>query len=163
MLKIVKSLFVVSVASAVVCSTVYAANAEVNCPVCASANEADIAALFTRWNDSLKTGDAKEVAKNYADDAILLPTVSNKVRLTNDERIDYFEHFLEGKPTGSIDTSHIVINCNDAMDVGTYTFKFADGSEVQGRYTFTYKWDGKEWLISSHHSSAMPETGAHAH
>lgn len=160
-----KSLFAISILLA---SSCFANEAQIkpDCPavpVCANATNEDIAALFTRWNDSLKTGDAKEVAKNYASDAILLPTVSNQVRLTDAQRVDYFEHFLEGKPVGEINSSHILISCDDAIDVGTYTFKFANGSEVSGRYTFTYKWDGKNWLISSHHSSAMPETAPAAH
>ncbi|RAL71573.1 hypothetical protein CSC35_5288 [Enterobacter hormaechei] len=33
----------------------------------------------------------------------MLPTVSNKARLTDAERVDYFEHFLAKKPTGKID------------------------------------------------------------
>lgn len=124
---------------------------------CASVSEADISALFERWNASLQTGDASKVASNYADDAVLLPTVSNQVRLTRDERIDYFEHFLEKKPVGTIDSRTIRIGCDKAIDSGTYTFKFDDKSEVNARFTFTYKWDGDNWLITSHHSSAMPE------
>ena len=46
---------------------------------------------------------------------------------------------------------------NSAVDSGLYTFRFTDGSSVRARYTFAYKRVGGDWLISSHHSSAMPE------
>ena len=125
--------------------------------VCVKATDAQIEGLFERWNETLKSGDAKKVSANYLSDAVLLPTVSNKVRLTDAERVDYFEHFLEKKPTGKIDSRTIRTGCNKAIDSGVYTFTFADKSTVTARYTFTYAWDGKDWKISSHHSSAMPE------
>lgn len=126
-------------------------------PECAKVDRAQIEGLFDKWNTSLQTGDAKKVSENYLSDAVLLPTVSNKVRLTDAERVDYFEHFLEKKPVGKIDSRTIRLGCNKAVDAGTYTFTFADKSTVSARYTFTYAWDGKDWKISTHHSSAMPE------
>ncbi len=124
---------------------------------CRAASEKDIAGLFERWNASLQTGEPKKVVANYATKSILLPTVSNKPRLTPAEKEDYFVHFLESKPAGTIDQRTIEVDCNSALDAGLYTFRFGDGSTVKARYTFTYKWDGKQWLITSHHSSAMPE------
>ena len=47
-----------------------------------------------------------------------------------------------------------------AVDAGLYTFRFADRTEVRARYTYTYRWSGRRWLISSHHSSVMPEAAA---
>ncbi|WP_225084673.1 SgcJ/EcaC family oxidoreductase [Pectobacterium colocasium] len=125
---------------------------------CVKTDKKEIASLFDRWNVALQTGDAKKVNRNYASDAVLLPTLSGKPRTTDAERIDYFEHFLAKKPVGKIDTSTIRIGCNDAVDTGTYTFRFGDGSEAKARYTYTYIWDvkQKQWLISSHHSSATP-------
>jgi uncharacterized protein (TIGR02246 family) len=126
---------------------------------CKPVTKAEIAALFDRWNASLQTLDSHKVVANYAADSILLPTVSNKPRLTAAEKEDYFEHFLENRPSGKIDMSHIEIDCNTAVDAGLYTFTFAKtGAVVHGRYSYTYRWDGKQWLITSHHSSAMPET-----
>lgn len=126
---------------------------------CKAASEKDIASLFDRWNASLQTGDPQKVVSNYAQKSVLLPTLSNKPRLTPDEKADYFEHFLARKPVGSIDSRSIEVDCNSAIDAGLYTFRFGDGSSVQARYSFTYKWDGKRWAITSHHSSAMPERG----
>ena len=69
------------------------------------------------------------------------------------------------RPVGKIDMRHIQIDCNKAVDSGLYTFTFGKtGQQVKARYTYTYRWDGKQWKISSHHSSALPEKpGAAAH
>jgi uncharacterized protein (TIGR02246 family) len=126
--------------------------------VCKATSEQEIAALFDRWNRSLQTGNPNAVVANYAERSVLLPTVSNKPRRTPAEKEDYFRQFLKNKPVGKIDARTIEIDCNTALDVGLYTFTFgATGAKVKARYTYTYKWDGKQWLITSHHSSAMPE------
>ncbi|VTU15260.1 Calcium/calmodulin dependent protein kinase II Association [Variovorax sp. PBL-H6] len=125
---------------------------------CKSTSEREIAALFDRWNQSLQTGDPRKVVANYADRSVLLPTVSNTPRLDAAQKLDYFQHFLENKPFGRIDSRTIEIGCTSAVDAGLYTFTFArTGAVVKARYTYTYKWDGSQWLITSHHSSAMPE------
>lgn len=124
---------------------------------CKPTSRQEIAALFDRWNQSLQTGDPRKVAANYTEDAILLPTVSDKPRLTTAERVEYFEHFLADHPSGKIDLRRIYLGCNSAVDSGLYTFTFArTGAVVPARYTYTYRWNGKSWLITSHHSSAMP-------
>lgn len=138
-------------------SSIVSSSALAQAASCHSADEKEIAALFDRWNNSLKTGDPKKVSANYAAHSVLLPTLSNTPRLTPAAKEDYFTHFLVGKPVGKIDSRTIQIDCNMAFDAGLYTFTFGDGREVKARYTYTYKWDGGQWFITSHHSSAMPE------
>ncbi|MDO4687181.1 MAG: SgcJ/EcaC family oxidoreductase [Corynebacterium sp.] len=129
-----------------------------NMDKCAADNsDAEISALLDRWFESLKTGDSKKVVENYADSSVLLPTVSNKVRFSAEEKEDYFNHFLEKKPVGTVDDRWIEADCNTATDSGLYTFTYEDGTQTKARYTFTYRWDGEQWRITSHHSSAMPE------
>ena len=126
--------------------------------ICKATTEQEITSLFDRWNQTLLTGNPHQVVANYAERSILLPTVSNKPRLTPAEKEDYFHHFLENRPSGRIDMRFIAINCNTAIDAGLYTFTFAKtGEKVSGRYSFTYRWNGSDWLITSHHSSALPE------
>ncbi len=149
-----------------VVETVAAVETQNNAPAMESAasctlpSRTEIAALFDRWNASLKTGDAKKVVANYATPSVLLPTVSNQARFTAAEKEDYFAHFLQRKPEGKIDDRLIEVDCNSASDAGLYSFKFADGSVVKARYSFSYRRVDDTWLISSHHSSAMPEKAA---
>lgn len=125
--------------------------------VCVAVKEEEIVALFDRWNQSLKTGDPQKVVANYAEKSVLLATASSKPRFTVAEKADYFRHFLENQPEGRIDSRTIELDCNLAIDEGLYSFAFKKtGVTTTARYTFTYKWDGKQWLITSHHSSKAP-------
>jgi len=117
----------------------------------------EITALFEQWNRALQTGDPKQVAALYATDAILLPTVSNKVRHNHNEIEDYFVNFLAKGPQGKIDESNVRIFDDIAINSGVYTFTFKDGAKVQARFTYVYRLIGQRWLIIEHHSSAMPE------
>lgn len=121
----------------------------------------EIAALFDTWNETLRTGGPNDMALLYAEDGILLPTVSNVVRSNRVEIADYFEHFLALHPRGVINEQHIdVLDTNTAVNSGVYTFdviKEGEPTFVVARYNFLYEKIGGKWLIKSHHSSAMPE------
>ena len=121
-------------------------------------DHAKIAALFDEWNNALQTGDPKKVVALYESNAILLPTVSNKVRHNHAEIEDYFVHFLAKGPQGSIDESNIRSFGDVAINSGVYTFSFKDGASVQARFSYVYRWNGQRWNIVEHHSSAMPES-----
>ena len=69
-------------AGAVICATmlgVAIAQAQ-STMTCVQATPAQIAALFDRWNESLATHDPDKVTANYAANAVLLPTLSNRPR-----------------------------------------------------------------------------------
>jgi uncharacterized protein (TIGR02246 family) len=117
----------------------------------------NINALFDEWNNALQTGNPENVAALYETTAILLPTVSNKVRHNHDEIEDYFVHFLAKGPQGKIDEANIRIFEEIAINSGIYTFSFSDHSSVQARFTFVYRWSGQRWMIVEHHSSVLPE------
>lgn len=126
---------------------------------CAPVDEAMVAGLFDQWNTALVAHDLDAITALYADDAILLPTLSNQVRRTPAERRDYFAHFVERGPVGTIDERDIRLGCDSAIDAGLYTFTFAaDGGVARARYSYSYELgeDGI-WRIGSHHSSLLPE------
>lgn len=130
-------------------------------PTATAPTKQDIANQFGVWNSALATGNANKVADLYAPDAVLLPTVSNKVRTDRAGIVDYFEHFLAGKPSGQIEQEVIdILDHNTAVNTGVYRFTLTQNGtqqQVQARYTFVYEYQGGKWLIVNHHSSAMPE------
>lgn len=116
-----------------------------------------ITTLFEQWNSALQTGDPKKVTALYETNAILLPTVSNQVRHNHEEIEDYFVNFLAKGPKGTINESNVRTFGDLAINSGVYTFTFNDGASVQARFTYVYRWNGEDWKIIEHHSSAMPE------
>ncbi len=126
-------------------------------------NQNEVLNLFQRWNAALATGNPDEVTALYAEDAILLPTVSNRVRHNHAEIRDYFVSFLQKQPQGVIDESNVRALSDDlAINSGVYTFTFGNGDSVTARFTYLYRRINGEWKIAEHHSSAMPETVAEA-
>ena len=130
----------------------------------AAITKQEVQGLFSLWNEALATLDAKTVADRYAPNALLLPTVSDVPRQDPASIQDYFEHFLQSKPQGTILESYVQIGkCGTwAQDNGLYEFTMGTtGATVRGRYTFIYTTDddgGKGvWKIAHHHSSVMPE------
>jgi uncharacterized protein (TIGR02246 family) len=120
-------------------------------------SDSEILSLFDEWNNALQTGEPKNVATLYETNGILLPTVSNKVRHNHAEIEDYFVHFLAKGPKGVINEANVRTFGEVAINSGIYTFSFDDGSSVQARFTFVYRWNGQRWMIVEHHSSQMPE------
>ena len=121
----------------------------------------EVSDLFAKWNKALQTDDADQVTDCYAPNAILLPTVSPKVRHNHAEIRDYFVHFLLKKPIGRIVEENIRIFEDVAINSGLYTFSMVDGEsrkDVPARFTFVYRKDEKGWRIIEHHSSVLPTT-----
>jgi uncharacterized protein (TIGR02246 family) len=119
----------------------------------------EISDQFVMWNNALQTGDPDNVVACYAPDAILLPTVSPKVRHNHEEIRDYFLHFLAKKPIGRITEDNIRLYDDIAINSGLYTFSLAengDRADVAARFTFVYRKSEDGWLIIEHHSSILP-------
>lgn len=120
----------------------------------------EIAELFNDWNFALQSLDAAKVGALYAEDAVLLPTVSNEIRKTPAAIQDYFVRFLKKKPRGRIIQQNIRLFDTLAINSGIYTFDLTiDGNDAQllCRYTFVYRKEPQGWKIIEHHSSVMPE------
>ncbi|MEU1231324.1 SgcJ/EcaC family oxidoreductase [Streptomyces sp. NPDC005828] len=124
--------------------------------------EREIAGLFDRWNAALRSGDPERVTDLYAEDAVLLPTASPRIRTDHGEIADYFAHFLEKKPRGEKIRSEIdVLDADSAIDAGLYRFHLTDPKTgvtkpLDARYTYVYEKRDGRWLIVNHHSSVIP-------
>ena len=121
--------------------------------------DVNVDALFDAWNSALATCDPNCVASLYADDAILLPTVSDRVRYTNAQIRDYFEAFVARQPQGVVEERVVhPLGETYVATSGVYMFAFGDGStNVRARFTFVYtRTEAGVWKILHHHSSATP-------
>ena len=125
---------------------------------CALISQGEVQELFERWNWALQSRDPEQVARLYSRDAVLLPTLSDQPRTDHDSIVDYFSHFLDKRPQGQVSQREILIGCNMLQDAGLYTFRFANGSTAEARYSFIYVLEDCEWKISHHHSSLQPES-----
>jgi hypothetical protein len=121
---------------------------------------------YNQWCSSihLAQGNPKKVVKFYAKDAILLPTLSNKMLFNDNGGLNaYFATLTSYKNIHCL-TKKLIIKENSvdfATSAGFYQFIYEDekGKKVviPARFTFVYKKVNNEWLIIQHHSSKLPD------
>jgi uncharacterized protein (TIGR02246 family) len=123
--------------------------------------ELDAGKLFDAWAEALASGETGRVTALYAPDAVLLPTLSNRMRRNTAEIADYFHEFLLGGPRARV-LDEIVRTMGDvAVHSGIYRFTMTalkGRPEIDARFTFVYEWQEHDWKIVAHHSSVMPAT-----
>ncbi len=114
---------------------------------------------LTRWTEAVTAGQIDAILPLYAPDAILVPTLSNEIVVTEHGRRKYFEFFLsDGGPDCVVDrlVSRTDRKLGTATIAGIYSFRFhrSSGEEiVPARFLFTFEEVNTRWLITGHHSS----------
>jgi len=137
---------------------------------CSSSNasvvtRADINEAYQSWTKAIDTanGDPSKIVALYADNAVLMPMLSDKMLTSKSQITDYFKKFTSYKNiTVSTKKFNVQAYGDIAVANGTYTFYYLgkhDKSEsVEARFTFVYqKAGGDKWLIVSQHSSVLPD------
>jgi hypothetical protein len=113
--------------------------------------------IIQDWANSISNADAFQQANFYSKDAILLATYE-PILIGRNEIYDYFVDLLS-KPNikCKITQNYSIININDSISSGLYTFSFDDETgdiiEIPARYTFVVH-NNK---IIDHHSSEEPK------
>ena len=112
-----------------------------------------------KWTEAVASGRIEEILNLYAKDAILVPTLTNEIEVTEDGRRRYFEFFLSrGRASCSVDHEECRIDGHrGTVTIGgiyTFCFRSAEGEEtVPARFLFTFEELDARCLITGHHSS----------
>jgi len=121
---------------------------------------ADVEAATTRWIDAFNRKSTADIVKLYAPDAVFLGTSSPVIRDTPMLVEEYFKSLATlGEATNAVGEHRVQIFGDIAINSGYYTLtRVVDGRTTQSpaRFSFVYQKRGGQWLIVSHHSSAMP-------
>jgi uncharacterized protein (TIGR02246 family) len=128
---------------------------------CVETTKHHITELSERWSRALATGNPDELANLYTMDAVLLPMLSGGPHVGRTQIRSYFNAYLKRHPQGLINMRSIMVGCNMASDIGTYTYRLTGRRKgtreaIVGRYTTLYEFRDGQWLIAQQHSSGMP-------
>ena len=115
--------------------------------------------LLQRWLDAVCSRNAEHVLALYTSDAVLLGTFANSIK-EGPELRGYFQDFLQKMDLcGQVDQVIEQEAEGSLILSGEYTFHWLDAAgprAEEARYTFVFVPVGEEWLILTHHSSAVP-------
>ncbi len=105
--------------------------------------------MIKKWAKAFNSGDPRKVVALYRQNAVLVPTLSKQIFLTEDEIGRYFVDLLLKKGAKVVVHDYVT---HGGVENGFYTFYLADGTRLGARFTLVSRW-GK---VQTHHSSALP-------
>jgi uncharacterized protein (TIGR02246 family) len=125
--------------------------------------KAQVAAATAEWIATFNTRDPLRISALYAPDAVLWGTVSQTIRTTPQEILEYFTDSTTKRPNLRmfLGEYHVRLYGDIASNSGYYTSRNpVDGQEVviPMRFTFTYRNEAGRWMIVNHHSSRFAST-----
>jgi len=130
------------------------------------ARKAAVVQALKRWIDAMNAGKGPQALMPlYAHDAALFATLNPALLTTPEARAGNFVGLADRqkKKNYRAELGEFVTHvfADGAVNTGYYTFSFTenDGREVVNpfRFSFTYRRQGGEYLIVSHHSSPRPD------
>lgn len=115
--------------------------------------------VLNSWIKHLNEHNLEKILDMYHTSAILLPTLSSKIRRGKDEIRDYFVHFLaKDQLTAELKEVYIqsIYSNKIKIDSGIYVFSWLNEQKqkesLEARFTFVIE----NGLILEHHSSIQP-------
>jgi hypothetical protein len=112
--------------------------------------------IMDQWLRALNAHDVDHVCALYAEDAILLPTLSDVICDTPERIRKYFESFLSRSGlSAELSNCYVQEYSEVKIDSGIYQFSWQEGPDrksARARFTFVIR-DGR---IVEHHSSLTP-------
>lgn len=122
-----------------------------------------VEAATEEWIATFNTRDPVRISALYAPDAILWGTVSQTIRTTPEEILEYFTESSTRRPRLQMVLGERVVRVfgDIATTSGYYQSRNpVDGKEVviPMRFTFMYRKEGERWMIVNHHSSRFAAT-----
>ena len=115
--------------------------------------------VVKKWMDNVNLGAPQGVTSLYSENSVLIPTLSNTIRINSQGIEDYFNSFLAKESLKVTLLECFTQNssgCAFSVDSGIYVFCWKEQNEqkcMNARFNFFV--DGGK--ILEHHSSAIPE------
>ncbi|MCB8890178.1 nuclear transport factor 2 family protein [Vreelandella malpeensis] len=118
--------------------------------------------VLNEWMQAINSADVEALLSLYDENAVLIPTFSNRISDTREKHRDYFER-LGARPGLSITLHEKTVIVQEVSETiaaltGLYNWRFeVDGELLNFEARFSYLVDlSKDAPILHHHSSQIP-------
>lgn len=127
-------------------------------------SKTEVKQLVNTWLNLVNTAQLGELVGFYAPEAVMLPTLSNEIRIGREEISDYFVQFLGRQGLkGTVDQLIVQVADDTAVASGVGEFSYQGGSPkdpkpitIDYRFTFVFQQGIHGWQILTQHSSLVP-------